>query len=82
MTDKQGEEFLIDIKNKMIELFNITEEEAVGRINRMWSGKKLIGDEQIVYHEDDTYWAKTIYYGKSSFWWLKEGEEIKPIPYP
>lgn len=82
VADEHGIEFLTDIAKKMIELFGISEEEAIGRINKHWEGAEFIGEEKAVYHEDDEYWAKTIYFGKDSFWWLKEGEHIDPIPYP
>ncbi|OOM73582.1 hypothetical protein CLPUN_44780 [Clostridium puniceum] len=81
VTDDESEEFCTEIAEKMVELFIIFKDEAIGRINRCWKGLEIIGDD-LIYHEDEEYWAKTIYYGKRSFWWLKEGsEDLKPIPY-
>ena len=80
-TDKESYEFCMLIANKMVELFKISLNEAIGRINRDWNGKDILGLD-VVYHEDEEYWAKTIYYGHDSFWWLKEGkEELKALPY-
>ena len=81
VTDEESEEFCIEIAKKMIELFGISMDEAMGRINRCWEGLEIVGDD-LIYHEDEEYWAKNIYYGKNSFWWLKEGsEDLKPLPY-
>jgi hypothetical protein len=81
-TDKRSELYLTSIWEKLIELFGVSEDEAYGRINRYWGGRDIIGDEQMIYHEDEEYWAKTLYYGKGSLWWLHEGEDIEPTPYP
>jgi hypothetical protein len=32
-------------------------------------------------HDEQTTWAKHIYYGRESFWWLAEGT-TPPLPYP
>lgn len=83
-TDEYGAKFLEGIVSTMVELFGISEEEAIGRINRDWTWGDLVGQPLVVYHEDPEYWAKTIYYGTDSYWWIKEekGEKIDPIPYP
>lgn len=81
ITDDQSEEFCNEIAEKMIELFGISKDEAIGRINSLWRGLEIVGLD-LIYHEDEEYWAKTIYYGHNSCWWLKEGkEELKPVPY-
>lgn len=64
----------------MVRLFSISLEEAIGRINREWQGKPIVGDD-IVYHEAEDYWAQNIYFGKSSEWWLSP-PGLKPKPYP
>jgi hypothetical protein len=66
------------IANKMVELFGIFIDEAVGRINRDWRGQEIIGMD-IIYHETEEYWAKTIYYGGAHWWKGEEG--LKPRPY-
>lgn len=80
--DLQSEVYLRSIVEEMVRLFSITEEEAYGRINMFWSGQTLQGDQIMLYHEDEEYWAKTIYFGKDSYWWLRDDEKIEPIPYP
>lgn len=62
--DERSEEYLMRIKKEMINLFSISDYEAYGRINAYWSKEVFRGDQIILYHEDETYWAKTIYYGK------------------
>ena len=80
-TDEQSEGFVASIANRMVSLFGISIDEAVGRINRDWKGLKIIGSNEVIYHEDEDYWAKTIYYGKGSNWWLYPSN-LKPRPYP
>lgn len=81
ITDENSEIFCNLIVKKMIELFGISEAEAIGRINNLWRGKEIVGDN-IIYHEDEEDWGKTMYYDHNSMWWLKEGkEELKPMPY-
>lgn len=80
--DQRSTAYLMSIVKTMIQLFSISEEEAYGRINNYWFGQNMLGDQLMLYHEDEEYWSKTIYYGKNSFWWLREGENIAPIPYP
>jgi hypothetical protein len=80
-TDEQSELFCRTIVKRMIELFGITEEEAIGRVNRQWGGMALVGDELAIYHEDENYWAHAIYFGKSSRWWANP-HGLKPRPYP
>lgn len=80
--DERSQEYLKSIRNEMIKMFSIPDDEAYGRINRFWNNEVFHGNQLMLYHEDEIYWANTIYYGKNSFWWLREGEYIEPIPYP
>ncbi|TJY42403.1 hypothetical protein E5161_10445 [Cohnella pontilimi] len=81
--DSDGEEFFARVVDKLIELFEITKEEAVGRINRYWGKTDFTGEEYLtISHGGEEYWAKTLYYGKDSEWWIREGENIDPTPYP
>lgn len=80
-TDEQSFEFCKSIIQEMVMLFGIDKDEAIGRMNRLWTGLEFLGDEDLIYHEDEEYWANTIYYGKGSFWW-KEPDDLKPLPYP
>lgn len=80
VSDK-AREFLEEIVAEMLFLFPITRNEAVGRINETWRHLDNIGDDDLMFHETAGYWAKTIYYGKESKWWLGE-EGLRPRPYP
>ena len=79
-TDSRSRHFCESIASEMSALFGISAEEAVGRINRAWSGLSIIGDD-IVHHEDEEFWAFNIYYGHDSFWW-KNPPDLKPLPFP
>jgi hypothetical protein len=82
-TDSQSRDYLELIVEAMKELFGISDEEAVGRINRMWGAIEFVGPDDAIYHEGPDYWAKTIYYDESSFWWMDPPPtNLKPRPYP
>lgn len=68
------------IVDRMVELFGIPVEEALGRVNQQWAGRDL-DDDSLICHEDQDYWANNIYYGHGSHWWLKP-PGLKPMPYP
>lgn len=76
--DSDGGRFCEEIVEVMVNHFGITRDEAVERINRHWRGQKILG-EDVIYHEDAEYWAKTIFYGKDSLWWLEE-DDLAPRP--
>jgi hypothetical protein len=81
IADQMAQEYCEDIVHEMTELFGITEDGAIGRVNDRWSGLEMIGPDQILYHDSITYWANIIYYGPGKRWW--EGTDgLKPIPYP
>lgn len=81
-TTKEAQEFCEGIVMEMIQLFNISEEEAWGRVNDFWK-RPFNEDYDIRYHETYNYWANTIYYGKETSWWKREGDPtLKPVPYP
>lgn len=69
-----------NIVDRMMELFGISEDEALGRVNRQWRGFQF-EDLDIVCHETDDYWANQIYFGSGSYWWSKPAG-LKPLPYP
>jgi hypothetical protein len=74
---------------EMVTALGVSEDEAVARINRAWSTPDAGGrtpriwiiGRDIVYHETPSYWARTIYYGPDSFWWLP-GATPAPLPPP
>ncbi len=79
--NEQSRLFCDEIVSKMIQLFDISESEAMGRINRQWKGDDFLDEYDIRYHETAGYWAKDMYYGWDSFWWTHP-PNLKPTPYP
>lgn len=81
ITDDKSQEYCESIANVMINLFSITDEEAIGRINRYWNGMELIGKYHVLYHEEEDEWAHIIYYGNESKYWTNP-PDLKPLPFP
>jgi len=86
-TTQSSENYCFEISRHMVEEFNITHEEAVGRINDVWDGIDWEDDIESEdydwrYHELPREWAFIIYFGHESFYWLKDKSEIPPKPYP
>jgi hypothetical protein len=67
------------IVDRMVELFGISVDEALGRVNRVWRGRQF-EDLDIICHETADSWANSIYFGRDD-WWLKPAD-LKPRPYP
>lgn len=80
-TDKQSKAFFDEIALRIFQLFAIDEAEAIGRMNRLWRGQKFIGPDDLIYHEDEDFWAYTVYYGGDQNWW-ENPSKLKPLPYP
>ncbi|MCW1925666.1 hypothetical protein OKA05_24115 [Luteolibacter arcticus] len=80
-TDDQSTAFFDEISGEMIALFNISQDDAVGRINRQWKGQSFVGPDDLIYHETAVFWAKTLYYGVRVKWWLNP-PGLAPRPYP
>lgn len=78
--DAEAQDFCCLIVSELVRNFGIDSSEALGRLNRAWRGISIVGDD-IVYHEDEEFWAFNIYYGHDSFWW-QNPPELKPLPYP
>ena len=76
--------YLDQIRGEMLLLFDITDDEAIGRINRHFSGQTITSDEQVLnlLHEEQDQWARHIYFGRDSFWWVREPSELTPLPWP
>lgn len=74
--DQQANEFCELIVAEMRRLFGISLDEAVRRVNSHWHGQEIFGEDDVVYNEDETFWAKQIYYDDSYSWWL----ESPPTP--
>jgi len=71
------------IAAEMVRLFSISSSEAFGRLNRFWQGQEFTsaGKVTALLHEVPADWAKTIYYGRESFWWLPD-QDLQPEPFP
>ncbi len=80
-TDRQAEMFCWSIVQTMVQFFHISESEAVGRVNRHFQGQAFKGDNDMIYHETEEFWARTIYYEEGCYWWI-EGCELYPKPFP
>jgi hypothetical protein len=88
-TDAKSDAFCREIAAEMVRKYGVSDEEAVGRINRGWRGQDILGEMNIVYHELPEYWAHVMYLGKDSYWWIT-GEKreqlglgpVVPKPYP
>jgi hypothetical protein len=69
----------------MMTLFGIGEAEAIGRINRHWQGQEILTELQVAnlsHDHHDSYLAKTVWYGRESFWWVKDESVLSPLPWP
>ena len=73
--------FCYQIYIEMMSQFGISKEEAIDRINQKWKNNSLVGIS-LVYHVMPEEWAKEIYWGHDSFWWIegKKREELKLPP--
>jgi hypothetical protein len=79
-TDDQGQRFCDEIVNNMMSLFGISKEEAMARINQQWKNEILVGIN-ILYHVIPEEWAKDIYWGHDSYWWV-QGEARERLKLP
>jgi len=83
-TDRDSEVVCESVVWSLTEHFDVTAEEALGRVNRHWLGQTLAGDESLRFRSVE-FWANMVYYGEASEWWnLDEAERqrLKPQPYP
>jgi len=81
LTDDEGERFCYQIYMELMSQFGISKEEAITRINQEWENKSLTGTS-MVYHVTPEEWAKNIYWGRNSYWWIEreKREELKLPP--
>lgn len=80
-TDYKSKEFFDKVAELMIVLFEISHDEAVGRMNRLWNDQVFTGPDNLIYHEDVDFWAYNVFYGGDSSWWMNP-PDLKPLPYP
>ncbi|MEU6661568.1 hypothetical protein [Streptomyces sp. NPDC046821] len=62
-TCPQTRELLDAVVDEMVAEFGIVRAEAVARVNVQWDGQDLSVEDDLILHEDERYWAFTIYYG-------------------
>lgn len=79
-TDADTQIFCEEIAREMVRRFNISAIEAVGRINKHWTGQALLGKNDVVFHETEEYWAQQIYFEPFPNWWTIPNP--KPRAYP
>ncbi|HET7739026.1 MAG TPA: hypothetical protein VFL67_00065, partial [Mycobacterium sp.] len=72
------------IASAMISAFEISPEEAVGRINRHWRSAAFVEPEDVdtLLQELPNYWARRIYYPVEVDWWVVGEASLEPRPYP
>jgi hypothetical protein len=76
--------YLVQIRDRMIDLFGISAEEAEGRIASEFGSFDLVDldTERYFGHEDPDYWAHSVCYGVDAQWWRASPEELRPTPWP
>jgi len=79
--DTKGLAFCHEIADDLVTFFKIPRDEAIGRINRHWHGQSINRPDNVVYHEDSDFWAKTIYYGGNADWWNGTAH-LRALPSP
>ncbi|MCP9622557.1 hypothetical protein FOH10_34395 [Nocardia otitidiscaviarum] len=77
--DTRAAEYFREIIREMVESYEISESEAIARINERFIGLVFTG-ENIIYHEPESYWARDIIFGHDVWW--KDSESISRIPPP
>src|SRR5437899_1296959 len=82
------------IADEMVRQFDISFSEAVGRINNRLRGNDLRPlkdhEDDIIYHETPSHWARLYYFEDGSYWWILEEDKrerlglgpIKPARFP
>lgn len=76
--------YLVEIRDRMVELFGIPVDEAEGRIASEFGSFDLLDldTERYFGHEDSDYWAHSVYYGVDVQWWRMEPGDLQPKPWP
>lgn len=73
-------EYIDCIVEALVKLFGISNDEAVGRVNRKWKGLTFADDDLELFRESVSWWAHNVYYGHDSGWWHGTGN-LSPLPY-
>lgn len=75
-------ELLNAIVDEMAGRFSISRAEAVARVNQQWQGTDLSGEDEIILHEDEHYWALWIYFGGNVPDWSPGADRSSWTPRP
>ena len=72
------------IASEMVALFGISRAEAVARINAHWQQFEFLGENEIILHEDEYYWALFIYFDGNVPDWSRNADRsgwpTRPAP--
>jgi|HubBroStandDraft_4_1064222.scaffolds.fasta_scaffold1911616_2 hypothetical protein len=79
-TNPELDDYFNEVVDVMMKDFGIPEDEALGRLNKVYKGYDAIGDTTLM-HEWPKKLAYTIYYGPDQTFW-KPGTVLTPLPYP
>jgi hypothetical protein len=75
-------EFLDAIVDEMVSEFKVTRAEAIARINEQWCGQDLSGEDCLILHEEESYWAFVVYYGGNVPDWSPNADRTAWLPKP
>ncbi|MFD8142171.1 hypothetical protein [Streptomyces sp. NPDC059708] len=67
-TSAETLDLLRAIEREMTDRLGVGRAEAVARINHRWCGLDLSGEDEIILHEDEYYWALGIYFTEVWDW--------------
>jgi hypothetical protein len=69
------------VRDRMVELFWITETDAEARVVKAFRSLDLMDPDTENYlgHEEPDYWAKSIYYGPDVKWWLMSEADLRSL---
>jgi hypothetical protein len=81
-TSAEVDELLAGIRDEMVALFGISESEAVARVNQQWQGMDLSSQDEIILHEDEYFWALTVYFGNAVPDWSPDADRSSWTPEP
>ncbi|GAA2316368.1 hypothetical protein OKJ48_02825 [Streptomyces kunmingensis] len=67
-TCAETDELLESVVEYMVTELGVSRAEAVARVNRQWHGQDLSDEDDIILHEEERFWALTIYYEDVPAW--------------
>lgn len=67
-TNLKSEIYCLIIAQEMVDLFSISEKEAIQRVSSFWENTELLDEDELIFIESPDYWAKSIYYEEVDWW--------------